>query len=72
MVPHQDERGEPRPSEAAEVPGDRLQQEQQKELASLDQQDASDTEMDEKVRGSNVTQPKKQCSYSRSWRCGSH
>ncbi|CDJ63935.1 hypothetical protein, conserved [Eimeria necatrix] len=55
MVPHQDERGEPRPSEAAEVPGDRLQQEQQKELASLDQQDASDTEMDEKRQAALMT-----------------
>ncbi|OEH75079.1 uncharacterized protein LOC34623532 [Cyclospora cayetanensis] len=49
MVPHSEdpeEMGET--SEASQQPSNRLQQEQRKELASLEQQAAPDTEMDEK------------------------
>lgn len=50
MAPHKEGAEEGLPVETSQQPGDRLQKEQQKELASLDQQDAPDTEMDEKVR----------------------
>lgn len=50
MVPLPEDADDNRPSETTQQPGDRLRQEQRKELASLDQQAGADTEMDEKVR----------------------
>lgn len=50
MAPHREDTEEAPPAETSQQPGDRLQKEQQKELASLDQEDAPNTEMDEKVR----------------------
>lgn len=48
MAFHPEDTDETGPSEAPQQPGDRLRQEQRKELASLDQQAGPDTEMDEK------------------------
>lgn len=49
MAPHKEDSEETPPAETSQQPGDRLQKEQQKELATLDQQDVPDSEMDEKV-----------------------
>ncbi|KAL8441674.1 hypothetical protein Emag_006966 [Eimeria magna] len=55
MAPVPEDADESQPSEAPQQPGDRLQQEQQKELASLDQQATPDTEMDEKRQAALMT-----------------
>ncbi|KAL8440460.1 hypothetical protein Efla_005602 [Eimeria flavescens] len=49
------EADEGQPSEPPQEPGDRLQREQRKELASLDQQASADTEMDEKRQAALMT-----------------
>ncbi|CDJ46505.1 hypothetical protein, conserved [Eimeria brunetti] len=55
MPAHQEDAEEALPAETSQRSGDRLQKEQQKELASLDQQDAPDTEMDEKRQAALMT-----------------
>lgn len=50
MALNQEDTDEPQPSEGTSQPGDRLREEERKELASLDKAAAPDTEMDEKVQ----------------------
>ncbi|CDJ58431.1 hypothetical protein, conserved [Eimeria maxima] len=55
MAPHKEDSEETPPAETSQQPGDRLQKEQQKELATLDQQDVPDSEMDEKRQAALMT-----------------